>query len=609
VSSAARSRAVLALALAVFAALGLAMSRRMMVFSEEFIILPAPSRRVLAPRPGPDGRPREEPSCRDAPPRRLLLSGERPTLSLCVGARRFPVMAAPQFAGLFLWPLELLRPLHRDDPFAVRALLLPLGALAIALGYRLTARLGGRRLAALGALGTAVSPCFVSLTAIVQQFETLPWIFLLASLLALTGCPELAPPREGAAPAEGPPSTARLVAGALCAGLAVLANVKALFCLAPLAALALRLGARPGAVRPRQRAAMAAVALGALLPMAAPFALDPSMGWAQGKGGDWRRDLAANLLRPTKALEAARDLVLMWSDFGSYLVGARPSLPSLLVAGAAFAFVLADTARTLARRRGCPVTAGCGVIMLAYLAVVTLLYAEFPANYTPLHGVYGLALGCAAHRLAGWLQARRIPPAAAALLAAAAVTGPFAASTVGSIRAFAEIPFVTNSRAERDLVRYLEAHPEPGSVTVTMNLLLGGVPDALSRGRVETVQAHRWFGVCERGESRADPAECLRGRWAALLRDRPGVRVTRVVVPASLAFVRRPPALLRAQVAQLERAARELGLALRLERTFSTPAGAPAARLYRLERPAAAPALIPAAVAWDARPPHEGPLR
>ncbi len=55
-------------------------------------------------------------------------------------------------------------------------------------------------------------------------------------------------------------------------------------------------------------------------------------------------------------------------------------------------------------------------------------------------------------------------------------------------------------------------------------------------------------------------------------------------MPTSLAFVSRPPQLLEAQRAGLEAAARELGLSLRLERTFYTPRGAPAAQLLRAAR-------------------------
>ena len=579
-------RAALALALVVFLGFGLTMSERMMVFSEEFIILPTPARRVLAATPGPDGRPQPEPSCRDARHPRLMLSGERPTLSLCVGPRRFPILSAPQFAGFFLWPLELLRPLHQDDPHVQRELLLSLGLLSLALGYRLTARLGGRRLAALAALGTAVSPCFVSLFGIIQHFETLPWILLTGALLALSGCPPLAPPGPSSVAAGEPPSTGRLLLGAACAGLALLANIKALFIIVPLTALALRLGVRFGAIRPRQRVLMAAVAGASLLPMLIPIAMDPSMSWAQGRGSNWQSDLLTNLQHPLKVFAAARDLVLMWSNFGSYLTGERPALPSLVVASAVFLFVLADTARTLVRRRGCVVTAGCGAIMVTYLGVVTLLYTEFPANYTPLHAVYGIALGCAVDRLAGWLQAV-IPPAPAVALASALLL-PFAWSTVLSIRSFSEISFVTNSRAERDLVRYLESHPEPRSALVTVNLLLGGVLDALSRGRLESVQAHPWLGVCEHREMRSRTADCLYERWTTLLQSQPDVRVVRVVLPASLAFVHRPPSLLPLQVAQLARAARDAGLDLRLERTFTTPAGTPAARLYRLDRTGAA---------------------
>lgn len=567
---------LLALALAVFAALGLWMSRSMMVFSEEFITVPSTPGRVTARSPGPDGRLRFEAACRPGD-RRVLLSGERPTLALCLGARRYPIMAAPHFTGLFLWPLELLRPLHGDDPFALRAILLSLGALSIALTHRVIARLRGRRLASLAAVGMAVSSCFVCLTSILQNFETLPWLWLVAALLCVTDVPALAP---GAGDARGEVPTRRLVMAAGCVGLALLANVKAVFLLGPLALLAWRLGVRFDRVRAPQWGAMMAAGAAPLAPVLAPFAMDPSMRWSQGRGSNLRGDLAANLQRPEKLLDAAHDLIHEWASFGRYMTRGEVDAPSLALASAVCAFVLVDTARTLARRRGCAVTAACGVTIVTYLAVVTLLYAEFPANYTPLHAVYGVAIGCAVERLVTHL--RGIVPTAARVALAAAVFAAFAGGTVRSLGALSEVVFVTNTRVERELTAYLVAHPEPRSATVTVNLLAGGVLDAISRGRLRTVQAHPWLNDCERIDRQTELAACLNARWTSLLQGLAGDGVIRVVLPASLAFVSRPPELLAAQRAQLDAAARALGMAVRLERTFYTPANVPAALLFRV---------------------------
>lgn len=568
------ARLPLALALAVFLALGAWMTRGMMVFSEEFIILPTTSGRVTARAPTPDGALRFAPACRPGD-RRVQLSSERPTLSLCLGARRYPIMAAPHFTGLFLWPLDLLWPLHRDDPFALRLLLLPLGALSIALTHRLASRFGGARLATLVAFGMASSSCFVCLTSIVQCFETLPWVFLVAALLLVSDLPALAPGAD--ARAEAP--TRRLVAASVCVGLALLANVKAVFLLAPLALLAWRLGARVDRIGRAQWWRMALAAAIPLLPILAPIAIDPSMRWSQGRGSNLGGDIATNLAHPGKLFEAARDLILEWADFGRYMTRSPANALSVAAAATVCAFVLYDTARTLVRRRGCVVTAACGVTIVTYLAVVALLYAEFPANYTPLHAVFGVATGCAVDRFVGPLHGRALRIALAALALA-----PFAFGTVDSIRAFESVEFVTNSRVERDLVAHLIAHPEPDAETVTVNLLAGGVPDAISRGRVHTVQAHPWLGACEHDDDGVGLATCLHARWTSLLRGLRDARTVRVVMPTSLAFVSRPPTLLEAQRAGLEAAARELGLSLRLERTFYTPRNAPAALLLRVAR-------------------------
>ncbi|MEO7328933.1 MAG: hypothetical protein ABI193_10165 [Minicystis sp.] len=585
-------RLLFGLALLAFLLLGLGMSERMMVFSEELMMLPTPAWRVLAKEPDASGHLRDEPACHDTPRPAYLLSAGRPTFSICVGTRNFPVMTAPQFSGLFLWPLALLQSLHHDDPFLLRKILLGLGALSIALAHRLAARFSaldpqpsaGPSLASLAAVGIAVSPCFVLISSIIQPFETLPWIWVLAALLVLRGCPELAPAGRNVNVVNNvTPSTARLAASAFFVGLSLLANVKAVFFLAPLLLLALRLGVRFDRIRRGQWACILAATLLPLVPMLLPIALDPSMSWAQGRGPDWKDRLLLNLHHPARIVDAVRDLVLLFSNFGYYLVHDRLNPVSLVVAAVVCAFVAFDTVRTLVRRRGCVVTAACGTIMLSYVAVVTLLYTEFPANYTPLHGVYGVALGCAAHRLAKLLRAR--VPRLAAVTLAALIFVPFAWNSVQTMRSVEEIPFVTNAHAERDLARYLVEHPEPRALPITINLLAGGVVDALTGQQVKSLQAHQWLGVCEAGEQRERTADCLYERWRALLQAEVSKSALRVIFPTNLALVRRPAGLEDVQRRQLERAAADLRLDLRLEHTFTTPGGAPAALLFWIGPP------------------------
>ena len=100
----------------------------------------------------------------------------------------------------------------------------------------------------------------------------------------------------------------------------------------------------------------------------------------------------------------SREIQVLWADIATYfghLVVAPPlQVPALILASAALLFVLADTARTVIRGKGCPVTAAMGLCLLVYLAMVTLLYDHFPSNFTPLHTVYAVSLAMAAARLA-----------------------------------------------------------------------------------------------------------------------------------------------------------------------------------------------------------------
>ncbi|MFO0761398.1 MAG: hypothetical protein U0359_33275 [Byssovorax sp.] len=581
-------RWIVTIAVVAFLALGAGMTERMMVFSEELMMLPTPAARVLANQPDASGKPVIEPSCRDTPRPRYVLSESRPTFALCAGDRSYPVMTAPQFAGLFLWPIALLRPLHHDDPFLIRKILLALGVASILLASKAVRRFstsdegdrGSPSLAALAAIGVAVSPCFVLIGSIIQTFETLPWVFTVAAVLVFSSCPELHPRPEGQSPTEDrSPSSAKIALGAFLAGLALLANVKAVFFLVPLLLLAIRLRARVFSLRPAQWALALASGTLALTPMLLPIALDPSMRWAQGRGPDWKDRLIENLAHPGRILDAVRDLVLLFSNFGHYLARTTLNPVSFAVAALVTLFVIADTARTLVRRRGSVVVAACGTLMIAYVLVVTLLYTEFPANYTPLHAVYGIALGAAAHRLARALSPRTSPRAASAL--SLLVFVPFAWNTIETMRAVAEIPFVTNARAERDLSRYLAEHAEPRASTVSINLLAGGVVDALSGGRVETLQAHEWLRACESRAERDRAPACFRERFRALLdREARGGDV-RVIFPTDLSLVRRPDGLDQVQRTALGEAARDLGLDLRVEETFFTPSGAPAILLFR----------------------------
>jgi hypothetical protein len=572
-------RAGLALAVAAHLALAVPMTRAAMVFSEEFTAMVSPAARVMARDLDPAGGVTWEPSCAGARSWTFVASEERPVLALCVRDRAYPLLDSRYTASVFTWPLELLRGLHGDDPVVERRMLLVIGAASLALIHAVASRLAGARVAALAALATAVSPCFVLVHAVAQPFETLPWLFVLAAVALLSTCPALAPPRADEPPARAPPpDTYRLVAAAACVGLALAASFKAVLLLAPLVALALRLRVRFGRIAPRQWLLGAGAAAAAFTPVVLGWALGPATLALDGRAASWRSNVLENLAHPERFPLAAGEMLRQWADTGAYLFGGAASLPSLVVVTAAFVFVVADTVRTWIRGRGCAFTAACGTILLAWLVAVGLLYVSFPVNFIPLHGVFGAALGATLGRAAGW-AGRRLTPRITAALALAAVA-PVAWATWRDLGISAEVGFVTNNAAQGALTRYLAARPEPPARPVTINLLAGGVVDRLSGGGVATVQAHRVFIACEHEPEGEAMDGCLRARWRAVLDD-PSLRAgARVITSASGDVVHRPRAFVRAQLAQLAAAAGDLHREVRLERAFPAPGGQPAAELH-----------------------------
>ena len=570
---------LIVVALVVYTILGFWMSERMMVFSEELIGVPSSPWHIATSSAASDGSIRLEPSCAGNVGRSLRLSASRPTLVLCSGERSLPLMTAPYFSGVFSWPLELLRGLHHDDPFTLRKLLLPLGAIVIVLVAACARRFGGSRVAALSALGMAVSPCFVLLHSMLTYFETLPVLLLAGAILVLVGCDSLAP--DASEPARRV-QTWRLVVAALLVGLAFLANIKTLFYIVPLLALALRMRVRLGAIRARQWLSMAVAASLPLVPIAIPIAMDPSMSYANDRGSSWKIALAESIRRPGKIFEAARDLVMFGSNTGAYLARTPVNVVAAIVGALVLGFVVVDTVRTWRRREGCIVTAACGSIIISYVGVVTLLYTDFPANYTPLAAVYGIAIGATAHRLASWAataQRRR------ALVVAASIPlfATFAWATADEGRDLSEVVFVTNQRAERDLARWLVTHQD-GSRVVSVNLLAGGVVDQLTGGRIQTLQLHAFLMPCENSRQVAEATRdaCMLERFRALLATESHAPSLRVIFPTSMSLVRRRDAIVQAQRTQLAAAAAERGLDLRLEQTFYTPRNVPAVSVYRV---------------------------
>lgn len=557
---------VLAAAVALYVALAWRQSDAFMVWDEETMVHSAPAPRVLAAEPGPGGRPRFERSCAGPGAPAFVLSSGRPRLGVCARGRLWPLMIAPYFSGVFYWPFGLLAPLHHDNVFALRKLTLLMGAASLLLTFELVRRHAGHRTAALAALAVGASPCFVFLHAVLVHFETLPWAWLVAAMLVLSG----AGPRA--------PSTRRLAAAGLLLGLSVLANLKTVVLIAPIAAVAWRLGYRGRQVRPAQWAAAAGAAMVPMVPMVVVYLL-PAQGYGD-KSTNWADSLASHLLYPERVVPSTRDMVLWWSNVAYYFRGfvahARLNVVALALASAALAFVLVDAARTLRRGAGDAVTAACGACLASYVVMVALLYDEFPANYTPLHAAFGVTFGVAVARASAWLGERLGRPSAALPLAVLMVA-PFAWSSAQTIEASRQFHLRTNARTERALVAFLRAHPEAGASVVTVDARLAGVVDSLSDGAVVTTQAQNYFQGCNPRARNPDAQACLRGRWAALLSA--STAPLRVVMPLDVERWRSGQVSLEPSLVQ---AARGLGRGIAVERTFDTAGALPAIALYRV---------------------------
>ena len=580
------ARVSLVAALLLFAGLGLWQSRTFMVWSEEMIVHSMPAAQVLQPQPDSDGVPQLEPSCSGPSAPWIVRSASRPTLNLCSGGRAWSIMIAPYFSGYFYWPFALLAPLHHDNAFALRGLGMILGAISILVTYAAVRRLAGESAAAMTALVTAVMPCFLLVHATLEHFETLPWIWMMGALLFFLGCPGLAPGSRPPSPDGGDERedlpTRRLVLGGLFLGLALAANLKSVVVIAALAALALRLGVPIRRVRKEQWALLGLALLVPLVPMIA-LSFAPANGYSDKSSG-WFSTLLAHLFEPRWVLSSVRGLVLLGADVAYYFADFidAPSLhvAAVAIVAAAIVFVLIDTARTLIRGRGCPVTAACGVCLLAFALMVALLYDHFPSNFTPLHTVYAASVGMGATRLARALAAKTRASWPVVVVAAAAVV-PFVSSSADMIRSMGDIRVHTNADAERALSGYLGARVDERTPVFTADVMLAGVLDSLSDGSLQTLRAHELFSVCEPRKRNPKAPACVEDRWRKLLP---------FVVKGSARFV--APADWSSwgsehisYVPGLERAAQELGYHVTLEHTFSTRRGVPTLSLYRIDAP------------------------
>jgi hypothetical protein len=513
-----------------------------------------------------------EPSCADADPPRTVASEARPILSLCARGISLPVLIMPYASGVPYWHALLTWPIHHGDAFAMRRYDLLIGVLSLALLHALVRRLADDLTADVTALVLSVSSPFIILYSMLLQFEVTPWLLTMASALVALGRDKPSPRRMG-------------LVGALL-GLALVANVKAIFFVPPVAVVAWRTGALKG----MSRGVVAAFVAAAVC--VAPLLLANQLQGGHGIEGQASTRLAL-LLRPASLEELgseALNLVRFAADTGSYVeaawkpLGASGILAALVV-GASAVFVVAAAVLFLLGRPVSPLAALSGMLLVLYVIVSLKLYDQRPAaNYAPLQGVFGvmiaLALTAGGRKLVRWGalgDARR-----ATLALALPCLLCFAVNTIRRIGTADEVPLSTNAAAERRLVSWLESHPAPETTLYTSTYNLAGVLDSLGHGALTTVRLDRALW-CEGRD--ADQTRCLADRWAAILAA-PGVLPARIVVPAVETLTDERYAMFLDPA--LQQAIRGLGATSVVEAAFPL-GGAPdkiALKLVRVERQA-----------------------
>jgi hypothetical protein len=538
------------------------------------------------------------PSCSDADAPLFAVSSTRPHLSLCASGEALPIMVSPYASGLQTWPLALFHALHHDDTFVLRKLWLCVAAFSLWLTYRLVTRIADRPAAALVSVLTAASSPFLIMNALLVPFETVPCMLVVAALSVWSGCAALAPGAAG----DAETSPGRLVGGALLAGLAVGANVKATFFLAPLALLALRSGVRFRAVRARHAAAMLAAFVLPLLPMLIFARLDPQHGLRAQVS--FRAASLVDNVRLSRFVSEPLLLLNFASDFLSIFdMAARrePVRPSWVHAAVAVPIgytMIVGAARLLGRAWGSALAAAAGAVILTYFFVSVLLYRQYPGgNYAPLHDVFGVAMAAGvvdlARALRGALDRRAVggPGAIAVASSGAAIL------VIGSLwnvlrrgdpAAYVRLSF--NAAAQRAAAAYLRAAPDAERPILSTTYNLAGVFDALGHGRLRAVQVHEHL---ERCDGRPDLDACLRERWRFLLA-REGVPPVRVIAPLVIGAVDKPAEVIARLEPTLFAASAELGLDARVEERFTTAAGEPVLALYRVDGSPRVPRQIPA---------------
>jgi hypothetical protein len=570
-SAARRAPWALLAAIVIFVSLGLYITQRLPAGHEEISTFPARPARVMVWR---DERAVLEPSCADANPPSFVASEARPTASVCASGLGLPVLIAPYAAGVPYWHSLVGWPLHRGEIFALRRWNLLAGVLSLVLLHRLARRLEGQLFADVAVLVMAGSPAFLLLHCLLLQYESTPWMLVVAALLAAT--------------ARRYPSPLRLIGAGLLFGLALVANVKAMFFLPVALAIAWRLRAFERFGSPRFVAGLVGIVVG-FLPLLLLNRTQRDGGLSAQLSHRLTLLLSGSSLREL-ALEVV-NLVRFAADTASY--SGADWRPTGVVGGlsiAVFALALtwagAELGRVAVRRRGSALVAAAGLASLGWVFVSLLLYDQRPAaNYAPLYALFAAAVAGGLVQVARLARSRswveRETPLAYGLALGVALVGSL--SLLVRIAQAGTLPITIDAGAERALAAHLLAHRD-GATLYTTTYNLGGVLDSLGRGDLSSVRLDRVLACPDTAPEREG---CLDERWRAILR-REGAVPALVVVPALEAFTDEPSAL--GIEPALRRAA--LGLGLRVSTEADFPLGArpeaPALRLLRLQ-PSAGP--------------------
>lgn len=584
-----RGRKLTYLAGALFALGWLFLSQTLPVWIEEVAVYPAPATPNLVPPLAQDPRPRFEPNCSEPGPIRLMHSDIRPKVAVCFGDRQYPLMVMSYASGIPYWISDLFWPIHQGQIFWLRAFGLFLGLLNIALARRLLMRLADSTTANVAALCLAVTPPFLVVQSMSVHFEVIPWLACAVALDQLLRCRSLSPN----APIDvEPPPTGRLLAAAALIGLALIANIKAVFLIAPLCLIALRARVRFSALRLQQWLLVVAVLATVVSLNLVGNAVDAGAGFSSQIQERW--EILVEQLHPQYLFAEIYNLTRFWGDTLVFMAIASgddrpPFIPGRLAVIPPLLYCALSGVVYLWRGRGALVPAACGLLLLTFMVVSALLYIDIPkGNYGPLYAVLGIATAATAVDGSRWL-ALRFNWSSAKTTTAIVVLTVLALiwSLVGRGSPTHYTTMSINGAAVRQLGAYLAEHAEPGTPLFVTTYNLTGVPEAVSGEAVRTIKASNYLdcppGINRVSEIDAETLEqgrrCLQLRFERLLEVFP--EPARFLLPLKTGPV--DHALDSELGATLEAAAAAAGRPFREEVTFSGWDTGPLSRLVRVE--------------------------